>query len=240
MITDAGDVPVAGGGRVRARAVFRLSGGLVRSNELGALEAAGLRRVVDLRGEDEDRSVIQDWARSNHVDYVSQPIPAAGKIDFADAARDGLTPDQAADRMTSLYREIVDDHGSEIAGTIAAMADEQPAGYGCAAGKDRTGIVTAFLQTLLGVAEDEIVRRYVQGAPGLDSLGPLARGYLELDDGDPLPAGIEKLLEPLPDSIRAALDEAERADGSVPAYLERNGLRPETAAGLRERLLVAG
>ena len=89
--------------------------------------------------------------------------------------------------MESLYRSIVDDFGPQIAGTISALEDELPAGHGCAAGKDRTGIVTAFLHVLLGVPEEEAARRYVNGAPSLERLGPLARDYLAIEDSIPFP-----------------------------------------------------
>ena len=238
MIIDAGNLPAADGLRIREGMIFRLSGGLVKPGDLEKLEAAGLRRVVDLRGTDEDRSVIRDWADEHGVDYVSQPIPAARREDFDAVATSTTSEEDAIAYMGKLYRRVVDDFGTEIAATIGAMADELPAGFGCAAGKDRTGIVNAFLHVLLGVPEEEAAERYVNGAPSVERLGGLARNYMELDDSQPLPTGVEVMLRASPELITAAIDQAKRTRGSVEAYLEAHGLEPEAVERLRERLLV--
>ncbi len=42
-----------------------------------------------------------------------------------------------------------DEHGTTLAGVV----DGLPAGFGCAAGKDRTGVLAALLQSVAGVDE---------------------------------------------------------------------------------------
>lgn len=231
---------MAGGGRIRPGRVFRVSGGLAHADDLGPLEAAGLRRIVDLRAEDEDRSVLLDWATVRGVDYISQPMPAAARADFAEIARRNSTPEEAQAYMSELYSGIVDRFGPQIAATMSAIAERLPAGYGCAAGKDRTGIVTAMLHVLLGATEEEAARRYVNGAPSVERLGPLARTYLGLGDGEPLPAGVEVLLRPAPTTLLGLLEHARQEYGGVREYLEGNGLSPATIAALSRELVVAG
>jgi protein-tyrosine phosphatase len=238
MIIDAGDVPAAGGLRIRPGMIYRLSGGLAKQGELQALEAAGLRRIVDLRGTDEDRSVIQNWARANGVDYVSEPIPAARRDDFVRAAAEADTEEGAFAYMRELYERVVDQFGPQIAATIEAMSKDLPAGFGCAAGKDRTGIVNAFLHVLLGVPEEEAAIRYVNGAPSVERLVPLTRNIMELEESEPLPMGVEVLLRATPELINAAIAEARQTDGTIEGYLEHHGLPPESVARLREQLLV--
>ena len=238
MIIDAGDVPAEDGRRVRPGKVYRLSGGLAKPGELEALDAVGLRRGVDLRGTDEARSVIQNWADANGVDYVSQPIPAARREDFLRAAAEADTEEAAFDYMRALYERVVDDFGPQIAATIHAMSKDLPAGFGCAAGKDRTGIVNAFLHILLGVPEEEAAMRYVNGAPSVERLGPLARNLMELEDSEPLPMGVEVLLRATPELINAAIARAEETHGSIEAYLEHHGLPPDAVERLRDQLLV--
>jgi len=238
VIIDAGDVPASDGQRVRPGKVYRLSGGLAKPGELEALDAVGLRRVVDLRGTDEDRSVIQDWAKDNGVDYVSQPIPAARRDDFVRAAAEAETEEAAFAYMRELYERVVDNFGPQIAATIGAMSKELPAGFGCAAGKDRTGIVNAFLHVLLGVPEEEAAMRYVNGAPSVERLVPLTRNIMELEESEPLPMGVEVLLRATPELINAAIARAEETHGSIEGYLEHHGLAPEAIERLREQLLV--
>ena len=153
------------------------------------------------------------------------------------ALRAAETEEEAAGHMLSIYRVIVDDYGEAIAMTIAALADKLPVGYGCAAGKDRTGIVTAFLHTLLGADEEEVARRYVDGAPAPERLQVLARDYLSLGEADPLPPGFNVLAGASAPTIRETLDHVRRQHGGVEAYLEAHGLEPETVEKLRNRLV---
>ena len=220
--------------------VFRLSGGLAGPDELRELEVAGLRRVVDLRGEDEDRSVIAGWAAAGGVDYVAQPIPAANGAQLREAFGQANSDEEAAEHLSAIYRRVVDEHGHAVAGTIAALVDHLPAGYGCAAGKDRTGIVTAFLHVLLGVPEDEAARRYVGGAPPIERLRTLARDYFEVDEGAELPAGVDVLLGAREATILETLEHVRSEHGGVPAYLAAHGLQPEAVEALRERLVERG
>src|SRR5262245_27782805 len=238
MIVDAGNVAAADGLRIREGMVFRISGGLATPADLVELDDAGLRRVVDLRGTDENRSVIQNWAREKGVDYVSEPIPAARKQDFVAEVAGAKSEEEAIAYMSSLYERIVEDFGDQIAATIGVLAADLPAGLGCARGKDRTGIVNAFIHVLLGVPEEEVAVRYVNGAPSADRLGPLARDMMELEESDPLPTGVSVMLRATPDLVIAAIDEAKRTHGSVEAYLSDHGLEPEAAERLREQLLV--
>src|SRR5688572_30457363 len=108
--------------------VFRLSGGLAGPEELAALKGMGLRCVVDLRGPSEPREAIRDWAGTVGVDYVAQPIPAADRADFVELVQSRGSAAEAAAVMERVYRGIVDQHGREIAGTIAAVARHLPAG----------------------------------------------------------------------------------------------------------------
>ena len=216
--------------------VYRIRGGLASPDKLDALDRAGLRSVVDLRGVSEDRSVVRHWAEEAGVNYVHQPMPAGNKVDMQ--AMVTQSSEQAGDYMQALYRRIVVEFGPQITATIGVLADGMPAGYGCAAGKDRTGIVTAMLQVLLGVSREEAGRRYLSDAPTLDALGPLARDYLDWPEADPLPIGVEVMMGATPGSISAALDQAEGEFGSIPAYLEHYGLAPGAVETLRSELVA--
>lgn len=223
---------------MRAGVVFRLSGGLFREKDLAEFERAKLKRVIDLRGVTEDRSIVQNWTTDHGIDYVSEPIPAAGKKDAVDIARLSDSVDEALEYMQALYIGIVDRNGREIANTIAAMAEELPAGYGCAAGKDRTGIVTAFLHIILGVPEEEAVRRYVDSAPPIEHLGPLARDYFDLEEGAPMSPGMEAFLRPQGEILAATVTHVAGEHGSVAGYLAQHGLGADTVEQLRENLLA--
>ena len=68
-VSDIGGLPLRDGQWFRSGLVFRISGGMVGPAELAHLDAIGLRVLVDLRGPDEDRSALEDWAQSRGVRY---------------------------------------------------------------------------------------------------------------------------------------------------------------------------
>jgi len=239
VITDVGGIAAADGGQIRTDLVFRLSGGLAGPDELATLRAARLRCVVDLRGESEDRAAIRDWAAAQGVVYEAQPIPAADRGGMRELVTSGGSVADAAAAIDGAYRTIVDSYGAQIAGTIGALARELPAGFGCAAGKDRTGIVAAFLHTVLGADVEDVVHHYTVSAPPVARLAVLAKDYFGVADGEALPPAVEVLLSTRPDALRATLAHVEATHGSVERYLVDHGLATEALDELHARLVIA-
>lgn len=238
VIADAGGVPTAGGGRMREGAVFRISGDLVGVPELAELEAAGLRRVIDLRGGGEDRSAIEGWARERGVVYRHHPMDVAGGAGLGDAIRAAVVSGRAEAYVQRTYRRIVSEFGGQIAATIGVLAEGFPAGFGCAAGKDRTGVVNALLQVLIGASEDDAADFYAARAPSLDRLRPLARDFFGYDHVDDLPPGVDHILGVQRSTMTEVFEQIREGWGGVKPYLEAHGLRPEQAGRLREHLVV--
>jgi protein-tyrosine phosphatase len=238
VLRDLGGRRVPGVGTLRSGQVFRLSGGLATTDDLRRLETAGLRAVVDLRGEGEDRGFVEQWTRAAGVRYVHQPISAASPAQLAEVVRAAHSVDEAAEHLRAMYRGIVDGYGREIAATLATVSESLPAGFGCAAGKDRTGVVSAMLYAVLGVDDADIARSYATQAPRPEELRPLARAYLRLADDDPIPPGIEIMMVATEETMVATLEHVRRRHGSVQAYLERHGFSADAAATLQERLVV--
>ena len=141
VATDAGGIELAGGGRMRTEVVYRVSGGLVRDEELRVLEALQLELLVDLRGAGERRDTLEIWARDHRVRYEHAPITAASPEQLAEVSAAGATETDGLAHLRTIYREIVDRHAHSLARTLTLIADAQRVGFGCAAGKDRTGLV---------------------------------------------------------------------------------------------------
>jgi protein-tyrosine phosphatase len=239
VITDVGGLAAADGKQIRTDMVFRLSGGLAGPDELAALRVARLRTIVDLRGEREDRSAIREWADASGITYVAQPIPAADRTDLREVLDSGTSVAEAGAALDGAYISIVDEFGPQIAGTIAALARELPAGFGCAAGKDRTGIVAAFLHTTLGADVEDVVHHYAVSAPPVARLAVLAQDYFGAVEGEELSPVVKTLLSARPETMRATLAHVEATYGSVVRYLVGNGLEPAAIDELRARLVVA-
>jgi protein-tyrosine phosphatase len=239
VIADAGGLPCVGG-TVREGRLLRVAGALAGAAELARLEDAGVRAYVDLRGDPEDRSVIEGWAREAGVDYRRLPIDVAGAHDLMRAVRDAEDAVAATAHMRALYREIVERNGATLAAAVGVVAAGTPVAFGCTAGKDRTGIVAALVHALVGVPDEEIARSYVACAPEVQRL----RGVLQSQFGmaeELLEApGLDVLLGVEEMTIRATLAHLRREHGGIEEYLVAHGLPTAAPARLREDLVDAG
>lgn len=229
---------MAGGGRFRRGLLFRVSGALVGADDLSHLGGLGLRTLFDLRSEVEDREHLSAWASGEGIDYRHVPV-GVGRLSevltsFKEAAG---SAEVAADLLRSIYRRILDDHGSTLAGVVDVMVDGLPAGFGCAAGKDRTGVLAALLQSVAGVDEAGIVEDYSTLAPDAERLRRLLPTFIPDENVDG--PGIDILLGAAGETMRATLVHLAERWGGGARYLEAHGLAPDRIRALREQLVEA-
>jgi protein-tyrosine phosphatase len=223
---DLGNYPVAGGGRVRWRALLR-SDALHQLDEGGLAVLAGLdlRTVLDLRTEPETQaapSMLDGLgARVTHVSILRGDLQA-------------LPLD-----LEAIYRYMVGDCADAIAEAIKALcaADAFPALVHCSAGKDRTGIVIALVLAVLGVPDEVIAADYALSSQYLDPDRTPAIGQLQASTGlgDSLTRPL--LISP-PELILDVLSWVRAAGGSVEGYLLGHGLTQAELDQLRSVLVV--
>ena len=238
-VSDIGGLPLADGRWFRSGLVYRISGGMVGAAELAHLDAIGLRLLVDLRGEDEDRRALEDWARSRDVVYALEPISFGNAADIAAAiAAHGLTEADGRAYLEGIYRRILDDYGSSLVGAVTAIAATQPAGFGCAAGKDRTGLLTALVQDILGVDRAAILAGYVSQAPDPVRLREAVGTWRNWDLSDLSGPGVGAILTAVEEVMAAALDYLDERHGGSVRYFEAAGLPDGTIHELRRRLVA--
>jgi protein-tyrosine phosphatase len=155
---DAGGYPVAGGGTVAWRKLLR-SDGLSRLDESGTamLARLGLRTILDLRTSYEAEMAPSPDLASHGA--VTVHISLIGE-DFA-----GLP-----DELGEIYDFIVDERGAAIALAVRSLASPGalPGLVHCTAGKDRTGIVIAFVLAAIGVPDEVIAADYALTGVYLD------------------------------------------------------------------------
>ena len=129
------------------------------------------------------------------------------------------------------YRPFLDRFPRRVVAAISAIA-HAPAGgvlVHCRAGRDRTGLITILLLSLVGVAPEEIAADHALSGP---RLAPL---FAELGEDDHAPQ-IEAYLEGQGTTAREAiLSLLEELD--VESYLGAAGLGDDDFAALRARLL---
>jgi protein-tyrosine phosphatase len=223
-LRDVGGYPVAGGGRVRWRMLYR-SDALHQLDPVG-LRGLGLRSVVDLRTQleaDYAPSPLTGLpARLTHVSLIGPDLPSEPL------------------GLAEIYQFIITRRGLQIAEAIRALCSGGafPALVHCSAGKDRTGIVIALILALVGVPDEVIAADYAFSSVCLDPDLTPAIGQLIASTGLEEDRTRELLSSP-PGLILDALARVREASGSVSGYLADHGLTLTELASLRAAL-VAG
>jgi hypothetical protein len=227
-VRDLGGLRGAGGRRIRHGALVRADA-LDRLTAAGwaALEAHGVRTVVDLRNADQ---VDPDAAaRPAGIATVRVPFDRLDDRAFLDRWGDGpvfATP--------LYYRHFLDRLPHSAAACVRAVARARPGGvvFHCAGGRDRTGLVAILILALAGVTPEDIAADYA-----LSAQRQPAR-FAALGLADPAPA-LEAFLRAqgttAEDAVLALL-----RDVDVEARLRAGGLAHDDALALRERMLEPG
>jgi protein-tyrosine phosphatase len=238
-VSDIGGHPLHDGGWFRSGLVFRISGAMIGPAEIAHLDTLGLRVLVDLRGEDEDRSGLVDWAESRGVHYEHEPISLGNAADFAAVLDEhGLTEADGRAYLGMMYRRLLDEFPASLVGAVTAIAEAQPAAFGCAAGKDRTGLLTALLQEVLGVDRATILHGYVSQAPDPDRLLEAVGRWWDWEEGDLTKPGLSAILSAVEEVMAGALDYLDERHGGAFRYFQAAGLPAGTVELLRERLVA--
>ncbi|MCC5032692.1 tyrosine-protein phosphatase [Streptomyces sp. WAC 00631] len=227
-VRDLGGIPAAGGHVVRRGAVVRSDAvDKLSADGWAALCAHGIRTVIDLRNDDE---VKADAApRPSDLTTVHLPLDSIEDTGFWSIWCNG------PDGTPLYYRPFLDHFPDRAARAVQAVAHARPGGVlvHCAAGRDRTGLVTLLLLALAGASPADIAADYLLSNDRLD-----ARFFTTL--------GIPDHRQEIADYLARKGTTAERTllaalDGfDTAAHLRSGGLAPDDVAALRTRLLEPG
>ena len=227
---DLGGYPTVDGQAVRWRQVFRSDAlhHLTRPDLAHLREEIGLGMVIDLRSSAELRSEGRGPLAHEAVVFHHLPLYDGQAIQAAPSA--GMT---LMDRYF-LLAEFAKEPIGRVVTMLAASA--VPAVYHCAAGKDRTGVVSAVLLGLLGVPEPIIVADYAATQENLDAIVErlmATEGYYEM-----LSALPPDTMHAEPETMAGFLSRMREQYGSMEAYARSAGVSAEAIDALRARLLV--
>jgi protein tyrosine/serine phosphatase len=229
---DLGGYRSADGRRLRTGQVFR-SDGLQRltHDDLDHLRrVVGLAAVIDLRSSeerDEDGlGGIADHATIHHVPLFERSRSQARSLALTD-----MPPN-----MGELYFLMLTAAREPIVQVVKLLADfESPAVFHCAAGKDRTGVISALLLSLLGIPEETIVADYAFSRQNIDRINARLREsatYQRLMDDLP-----EGAYDADPAAMLLFLDRVRERHGSFSDWAEGAGIDRATRERLAARLL---
>ncbi|MET0812547.1 MAG: tyrosine-protein phosphatase [Microbacterium sp.] len=218
----------AGTGRSRSGILFR-SGNLAHLDDDGrsALRALGVRRVIDLRDDEEVRYAP---SRIEGLGIATQRVPL-----FLGSVGSFFEEDLSLDEM---YRRLVEDSATGVVDVVRGIVTDQPVLVHCTVGKDRTGVTVALALRAAGVDEDAVVADYAR----TETLLPPERNRQILSwlrRQHPEAVHLEDLATRSPAPVmRAALAGVDAAYGSPQDYLRAHGLTDDELVELR-RVLIA-
>ena len=240
---DFGGYHTEDGGCVRRGRLFR-SGLLcdLDSEDHVRLEALDMRLVCDLRSEEECIAMptppLACAPRRVHL-----PIEPGKRLAALPLNAEGVTPEQRADRLETIYVELAEDHAHVYAEYFDELLSLETGAVlvHCTAGKDRTGFAAAILLRCLGVPESTVMQDYLRTNDTLDFgrfIAPRLQQYYNLDFTPEYAKEVSQARGSFLDAAFAALD---MAWGSFDAYLERGlGLTPKRRMRLADLYLEGG
>lgn len=145
---------------------FYRSGDLyhLKNSSFKEFEKLGIKEIIDLRNEKEiskkpdhlpENIIYKKYsAFDDQGDQLSQAkkLVLKGKVNASDADK----------RMVDFYRDYVTENPETIKKIITKILESnQPILYHCTAGKDRTGIVTALIMSVLKFDKETIYNNYL-------------------------------------------------------------------------------
>jgi protein-tyrosine phosphatase len=235
---DLGGYPAKGGLKVAWRRLYR-SGELRRmtNHDMSKLkEEIGLASVIDLRNAREGPEQQQEIGLMNEIGAKYYYVPLNTDRDRSEER--ALYTKFSHMGEVYLYRIRCEEYGRRLveALEIIARPGNHPLVFHCVAGKDRSGILAAFILSVLGVADRDIIDDYVLAAPHM-------KIRLNIWRSDPeIPEDILLLpvytWEAAPESMAWFLSAFKREHGSARGYLEIHGAETSLFDRLKKALLV--
>ncbi|MCJ7932958.1 MAG: tyrosine-protein phosphatase [Chryseobacterium sp.] len=153
-------------GRALRKGIFYRSGHLhkLKKTSFHDLQNLGIKEVIDLRNSKEIAQKPDNLPKEIRYKNYSAFEDKGDQLDQAKklVLRGKVNGSDADQRMIDFYREYVAENPGTIKTIITEILESKgPILYHCTAGKDRTGIITALLLTILKFDKDTIYNDYL-------------------------------------------------------------------------------
>jgi protein tyrosine/serine phosphatase len=238
-VRDLGGLPTGDGRETRFGAVVRADSVRALSAEgWESLVAHGIRTVIDLRGgheqADDPPTELPAEIEVVHVPFMEASAAEweeiEGELDAAVAA----APDVAT-ATRDVYLVFLERFRSNAGRAVRAVAAAPPGGVviHCAGGKDRTGLLTAFLLHLAGV-DDEVIS--VDYALSEERLRPRHEAWFEAAETAEELERLQRMAQTPAAAMAGVFAELGRRYGGVEPYLRGAGVTDEEIELVRARL----
>ena len=230
---DVGGYATTSGRRVKWGQVYR-SDSLHHLTEADGprLAKIGIVTALDFRAHDElDRIGI---GRLGDLDIKHVHVPTVDQVLHTVRPPDAVVPGSVAE----IYLRMLEMGARAYAAAMRTLTepDALPAVYFCMAGKDRTGVFSAFLLGLLGVGDLDIVADYVLTHEVVEQIHE--RGRAERSDRDEIWKDLpDDLLGAHAPSMEGLIAGVHAKYGSWIGYADSIGIEEDVILQLRELLL---
>jgi protein-tyrosine phosphatase len=214
------------------------------------LGATGIHAVCDFRTAQENTTAPETWIPDTEVKHISLPIGGDAKNNDATAGMRKLiqtnpTPEQLREWITKVYSNFAFSAAPQYAQLFAQIENNQlPLLYHCTAGKDRTGVFSAFLLLTLGVPEQIVLKDYALTNRYLGEASPDALKKMKSAGGDNsisklTPQQQKVLMAADPEYLRGTLRAIDKRYGSFDNYRRQELHVSDTdVQNLQNRLLT--
>ncbi|MCF0065241.1 tyrosine-protein phosphatase [Dyadobacter sp. LJ419] len=241
---DIGGLKTRDGKTVRLGKIYR-SGNLAQldSDEFAKFNATHIARVYDLRTDHEIKGK-EDHLPPN-VQYLHTPTVEdnAGEIaQLRSRVINGeISEMQGRDMTVKFYQDAVSGNVDALRDIINGItASGEPVLYHCSAGKDRTGIVSALILSILNVDRETIVNEYLlsnyyrnahtEKTLGKAKMGKIIKRKMDLK-------AVEVLITVDESFINATFDIIDKRYGGMDSFIQNQlGIDQEARARLVEKL----
>ncbi|UCG55408.1 MAG: tyrosine-protein phosphatase [Dehalococcoidia bacterium] len=209
--------------RVAWKRLFRSGELRHKSEEDVALlkRKTGLVSVLDLRGDTEVSAESAKFLTTGGIQYKNIPLMRGESLPDPDAQLEVINH---FTNMGEFYLYFMDNEnfGKKMVLALEFIADKtnQPVLFHCTAGKDRTGILSAAILSVLGVADEDIITDYNMTTPHMAEF--LERKKLEKSELPNMPAFFHEASR---ESMKLLLSEIRQKYSSFSNYLVRHNCR---------------
>lgn len=225
---DVGGLPADGGRQIRGGRLFRSDSlqELAGDDITNIVDRLGVRYIIDLRTSEESVQQGRGPLAGYPIGYLNVPL--------VDVDAPAGPPGQVV--LTQYLQHLEHDPNLPLAIEMVAHTVRLPTVVHCAAGKDRTGVVMALVELLLGVPAEHVVADYMRTAANMDVVvARLRRWPRYADNMAKLPEEIYRCEEHV---IRGLLDGLAERYGGAGGWARYQGIGPDVVRRLRDRLLI--
>jgi protein-tyrosine phosphatase len=244
-VRDLGGLPTEDGQQTAYGRLLRSDNlqDLSPSDIVTLVDGIGVTTVIDLRTtgelEIEGPAPLDAVPGVRHVHYPVLPELGSRTDAVAEALLiKKVDQDRARypeDITCGHYLGYLEDRPEEVTGALRSITNSEGAAIvHCAAGKDRTGVISAMALTVAGVRFEAVVADYMASADRMDAIiGRLrkSRTYAEDVDSKPVSAHL-----PRPETMEAFLRQLNTRYGGVVRWLAGHGFGDDEFSKLRARL----